>query len=184
MSPLLGIWASSIQGSKATSFDSIATVTVGAGGSSSITFSSIPSTYKHLQLRYIARSDRAVSLDSMDARFNGATSTSTSYHGLLGDGASASAYSGTITRDVSLGLLPGSSASSSTFGASVVDILDYSTANKNRVTRTLNGQDFNGSGQIRLVSGAWYDTTAINQIVLVCGGNFVQYSTFALYGIK
>lgn len=183
MSPILGIWAS--QGRNLGDFESIATVTVGAGGSSSITFSSIPSTYKHLQLRYIVRSDRAVSLDSIDARFNGVgTTVSTSYHGLYGDGSTAGAYNGTLTRDVSLALCAGASAPSNVFSASIVDILDYATANKNRVTRTLNGQDFNGSGQVRLVSAGWYDTAAINQIVLVCGGNFVQYSSFALYGCK
>ena len=38
-------------------YDSIATVVVGSGGASSITFSSVPSTYKHLQIRFIARND-------------------------------------------------------------------------------------------------------------------------------
>ena len=53
--PLLGILASSYPQAPATNFDSIATVTVGAGGSSSITFSSIPSTYTHLQIRFMAK---------------------------------------------------------------------------------------------------------------------------------
>lgn len=37
--------------SPSTDYDSIATTTVGAGGAASITFSSIPSTYQHLQIR-------------------------------------------------------------------------------------------------------------------------------------
>ena len=50
MSPILGIYASSQQASKLGNFYSIATV-LGNGSSSTITFSSIPSTYTHLQLR-------------------------------------------------------------------------------------------------------------------------------------
>ena len=57
MAPILGIWASqnysrySITGS----YESIATVTVGSGGSSYIEFTSIPGTYTHLQIRGILR---------------------------------------------------------------------------------------------------------------------------------
>ena len=41
------------------SYESIATVTVGAGGTSTITFSSIPTGYTHLQIRGIAQIGRA-----------------------------------------------------------------------------------------------------------------------------
>ena len=54
------------------SYESIATVTVGAGGSSSISFTSIPSTYKHLQLRGIINSTKsgASGADSLELTMN------------------------------------------------------------------------------------------------------------------
>ena len=52
-------------------YESIATVTVGAGGSSSVTFSSIPSTYTHLQIRFTAQcSNSATAADNLAFRFN------------------------------------------------------------------------------------------------------------------
>ena len=52
------------------SYESIATVSVGSGGQSSIVFSSIPSTYKHLQLRAIARTDYAAASIAFHLQFN------------------------------------------------------------------------------------------------------------------
>ena len=70
--PILGIIASSIQGSKTTAYESIATQTVGAGGVASVTFSSIPSTYKHLQLRIMSRADRSgAALTNLFIQING-----------------------------------------------------------------------------------------------------------------
>jgi hypothetical protein len=46
---ILGIIASSKLTAAAGDFESIATVTVGSGGSAVISFTSIPSTYAHLQ---------------------------------------------------------------------------------------------------------------------------------------
>ena len=72
------------------------------------------------------------------------------------------------------------------FGAYVVDVLDYANTNKYKTVRTLGGKDLNGSGQEGLYSNLWKNTNAITDITLkvVGGSNFVQYSHFALYGIK
>ena len=53
-----------------TSYESIATVTVGAGGSSSISFTSIPSTYKHLQIRAITRDTGTSYINNLAGYFN------------------------------------------------------------------------------------------------------------------
>lgn len=185
MSPLLGIWASSIQGSKATSFDSISTVTL-SGSQSTVSFSSIPSTYKHLQLRFIARTDLANPLDGLKLTFNSDTGT-TNYrsHFLIGDGSGVGAD--TSSTVINIGNITASQASSGQFGAGIVDILDYTSTNKNKTTRTLVGEDRNGAGSIRLISGLWFATpVAITGFTIssVNAANLVQYSTFALYGIK
>lgn len=192
MSPILGIYASSMQPAlSATSYESIATVTVGSGGSSTVTFSSIPQTYKHLQIRMIGRSSRSVGAEGAWFYFNGDTSSTTNYvrHVLEGDGASVTASASAPTAG---GTAPyyisGATALSNTFGVGVADILDYTDTNKYKTIRVLTGLDVNGSGgAVRLLSGFWkLNTNAITSITFDTqgGGNFAQYSSFALYGIK
>lgn len=169
------------------SYESIQTYTVGSGGSSSITFSSIPSTYKHLQIRAITKTDGAGNGYSMIASANGNTTTADYHsHFMLGDGSSASAAAYQVTGGVYLiGTTTGAGSASQLFSPMVIDILDYASTNKNKTFRYLAGQDRNGAGSITFGSGLWINTSAINSLNLsVNGGNLVQYSSIALYGIK
>ena len=172
-----------------TDYESIATVTVGTGGSNTITFSSIASTYSHLQIRYISRSTRASGSDSISFRFNGDSGSNYARHFLYGDGSSAGAGSTTSDTMSNCAIGAGNSAGASMFGGGVVDILDYTSTAKNKTIRTLSGADINGSGgDLRFSSGLWFATpAAITSITLYAQGgaaDFQQYSTFALYGIK
>ena len=192
MNPLLGIIASQNYPRGNPSYESIATVTVGAGGSSTITFSSIPSTYKHLQIRALARSNRNVSDgDFYSMRFN--SDSGANYiagHQLYGNGTSVTAYfNGASANQIYIERIPALNSTASVFGGMVLDLLDYQNANKYKTTRALLGFDNNSSspvGQIHFASGAWMSTTAINRIDITSGtsSSFVQYSQFALYGIK
>lgn len=170
------------------SYESIATATVGSGGSSSISFSSIPSTYKHLQVRGFARDDRAAVYDNLVMQFNSDTTT-TNYtsHLLQGNGSSASA-SNFVQNIAGAGVgnvLADGSVNASIFGAFVIDILDYANTNKYKTTRMIGGVDNNGSGVVGLTSGLWSNTAAISTILIKgLNGNLQQYSHFALYGIK
>lgn len=156
--------------------------TVGAGGAASITFSSIPSTYKHLQIRMITRNTSTGSL--VYAQFNGDTATNYSYHSLFGDGASPSAAGGATQAQLRVNQNPISTSLANTFAAGVTDILDYTNTSKNKTIRTMTGLDMNGSGSIYLYSGAWFNTAAVTSILVYPAANtFAQYSTFALYGI-
>ena len=183
MSPILGIYASSIQPSlNATSFDSIATTTVGSGGQSTVSFTSIPSTYKHLQLRAIMRD--AGGNGEFKIELNSDTTTTNYYrHGLYGDGASAAAF-GVNNNTVTPISYSGQTANA--FAVVVMDILDYTNTNKYKTLRTLGGYDVNGSGQEGLFSNLWKNTNAITDIALkvVGGSNFAQYSHFTRYGIR
>ena len=168
------------------SFESIATVSVGAGGTGSIDFTSIPSTYKHLQIRFIGRSNRADIDETLQIRINGATSNSYAEHALTGNGSSAYGGGTASTSTVFIGRLAGNNATSGVVGIGVIDILDYTNTNKNRTMRCLTGIDNNGSGWLSLFSGLYTSTTAITSIKLYMGyGTAIsQYSHFALYGIK
>ena len=164
-------------------------VQVGSAGSATITFSSIPATFTHLQLRVFARTNRtSQSFANLLIRFNNDTGSNYAYHDLFADGASAT-VSGTATQtSIIANRLTGAGATASIFGAIVVDVLDYTSTNKNKTVRALGGVDLNGSGALSYSSGLYFATpAAINRIDLttIAGTfDFVQYSTFALYGIK
>lgn len=170
------------------SYESIATVTVGSGGSASISFTSIPATYTHLQIRAIIRGTAsATNVDSI-IRFNNDSTIGNYYyyHQLYGDGSSATSNNANSDTTATLySFAPAANATASVFGGSVLDILDYSNTNKYKTTRSLHGYDNNGNGFIILRSGLWMQTSAINRIDLTpSSNNFAQYSQFALYGIK
>lgn len=168
----------------------IATTLVGSGGVNQVTFNDIPQTYKHLQLRIMARSTIADTNDFVIIKFNGDSGANYTYHYLRGDGTSASAQgSGYGTSDYlrSAGFISGANATSQVFGASVVDILDYANTSKLKTIRTLTGKDANSNnsdGRIYLWSLLWGSTDAITSINLTTQANIAQYSRFSLYGIK
>ncbi len=167
------------------SYESIASAS-GTGSSGSITFSSIPSTYKHLQLRAIGRSDYAGSNVQLAMRFNSDTATNYSTHNLIGIGSGSGTATGTAsTTYIEGGQMAGATLSASIYGVTIIDVLDYQDTNKFKTSRSLSGFDANGSGQVLLSSGAWRSTSAISSIVLLAGaGNWTTDSRFALYGIK
>jgi hypothetical protein len=175
---LLGIIASSLPAA-AGDFESIATITVGSGGSATITFSSIPATFTHLQIRAVLKQSIG---SGAFARFNSDTGSNYARHRVQGNGATASA-----TGDASQNkVLINTSQGFSDFGTIVMDILDYANTNKYKTERHLFGIDLNGSGAVGLESNLWRDTSAITQIEFISpnGGNYSEYSSFALYEIR
>jgi hypothetical protein len=174
-----------------TSYESIATVTVGSGGSATIDFTSIPSTFKHLQLRGIVRCDNTTNTN-LQWRLNSDNSNANyNIHILRGTGSavvseavtSGSANSFIVANEP----VAKSSDTSGIFGTVIIDLLDYSNTNKYKTTRALAGRDVNGTGgAVTLTSSLWQSTSAVSSISLsvVNSLNFVQYSSFALYGIK
>lgn len=172
-----------------TAYESIATVSVGAGGSSTVSFTSIPSTYKHLQIRGFVRTANPGQFSVQKMTFNSDTSSSNyvTLHQIYGFGASVASQSSTGNGWIYQSYLAGANAPANMFGGFVTDILDYTSTNKNKTTRTLAGTDQNGAGAITFGSGLWMNSsTAINRIDIVddSAGNISQYSQFALYGIK
>ena len=173
-------------GAAATSYESIATTTVGAGGASSVTFSSIPSTYKHLQIRMIARAGGATAADTdIKMQFNSDTAANYSQHYLYGSGTAAAASGSANTAYAQGGDVVLGGIAANIFSAGIIDILDYADTNKYKTSRVLTGFDANGSGYVWFESGNWRSTSAISSIVLTpFSSTFSQYSSFALYGVK
>jgi len=168
------------------SFESIATTTVAAGGTGTITFSAIPSTYTHLQIRAFGQTNRgSVSYDGAQMRINGDTASNYSAHNLTGTGSAASSSS-SLTTYMQLPWVGFGTTTGSNWGGSIIDILDYANTSKFKTIRALGGADGNGSGYVTLTSGNWRSTSAITSITFVPDGGttWSQYTQFALYGIK
>ena len=178
-------------GTTATSaFDSLGTVVL-AANSTTVTFSNIPQTYAHLQLRYVTRTStaNAGSWSSMvfSTSFN-AGATGYNNHILYGDGTNAlSAYEG-LTNRINFGTTAGNGSIANSFGSGVFEILDYSNTNKFKTVRFLDGFDSNTSGLVALRSGLWQSSSAISSITFgpenFAGLSYLTNSSFSLYGIK
>ena len=191
---ILGIIASSKLTAVVGDFESIATVTVGSGGAADVEFTSIPATYTHLQIRGIGRSTASGNYrQGVSMRVNSDSGSNYSFHRLWGTGAIVAAgglASQTLMNQVAF--VTDSSGLANSFGTTVIDILDYANTNKYKTLRSLTGFDNNttgGAGEqggVLFLSDAWYDTSAITSISLFpeSSGNFAEYSTYALYGIK
>jgi hypothetical protein len=188
MSPILGITASQITG-RLTSFDSIATVALSTSALS-ITFSSIPSTYTHLQLRLFSQTDQSNYNDGVIMKFNGDTGQNYTLHWMYGDGSNASPLTIAPYGGVRAAQTAGNVNQPNptyTFGGNITDLLDYSNTNKYKTVKSLGGANANGVGQMMFASGVWMNTAAINSIVLTPTGSafgFRPYTHAALYGIK
>ena len=170
------------------SYESIATVTVGSGGSANVEFTSIPSTFKHLQIRAIGKAinTTAIAKDIL-LQFNSDTGNNYSRHLLAGDGSTAYAGAGTSTNHITIGTFPDNNFGASFFAPFVTDILDYTDTNKYTTVRSLGGYEVNDAtySGVRYLSGNWRNTNAITSIkIYIDDRNIDQYSSFALYGIK
>jgi len=177
-------------GGVANSYESISTSTLGSAAAS-VTINSIPSTYKHLQLRVFANATGTGGgfPDALIQCNSDTTATNYAGHVLGGDGSSAYASSGigvTFTGAYIGDMRDSTTPVSPT--AKVIDILDYTSTNKNKTIRTLSGWDANGSGQLRFASGLWMNSgTAVSSLTITIrsgSANLASGSTFALYGIK
>ncbi len=182
MSPILGIFASANQGQFIVypSYESIASTTLGST-TATITFSSIPATYQHLQLRFAAS---ASTVSGLRIQFNSDTGSNYAWHQVYGTGAAVVAGAGTSQASIALGY--DNKANISFPAPGVTDILDYTNTNKYTTIRTLTGTEQNtADGLIIYRSGLWMNTAAITSMtIFLDSGSFNQYSSFALYGLK
>lgn len=168
-------------------YESIATQTL-TGNSTSVTFSSIPSTYQHLQIRAITRTADVTTDSSAFLQVNGDTGANYASHNLRGTGTSALAggsASGTAVQIASF--YPGASYSANIYGVTIIDLHDYKSTTKNKTFRIFNGVDNNAgdtSSRIYLVSGLWMNTNAVTSITITGNNAFASGCVFSLYGIK
>ena len=153
-----------------------------------VTFSGIPQTFTHLQIRLTGRILYADTANQVYVQINGDASTSNyRSHILYGDGFGGLSFDYGTGRGYGIqGFLTATNALANTFGVNVIDILDYSNSNKNKVLRSLSGIESNSStGPIAaVVSTLYISTNQITQILLSgLNGNFIAGTRVDLYGI-
>lgn len=182
MSPIPGIVASQISGhlTLPNSYESIATVNA-SGSSSTITFNSIPGTYKHLQIRGIINVSAASGSVDIGMRFNSDSGSNYSEHYSYGDGSATTSNGGTNLTVVST-FYAYDSSTTQNVSPGIFDILDYANTNKYKTVRGLTGP-----ADVNLIvfrSSNWRSTSAITSITLTSTGTIRSTSQVALYGIK
>tara|TARA_R110000751_G_scaffold91669_2_gene179785 strand:- start:203 stop:775 length:573 start_codon:yes stop_codon:yes gene_type:complete len=184
-----GFWAAS-GGGAAGAFDLLETTTT-SGSPSFITFSGLGSYsgYKHLQLRITARSDFGGGLNQLAFRINDVATSSYAQHSLEGDGTSVTSAAFASRSNMSApDSIAGSGASANIFGAAVVDILDFSSTNKNTTIRGLVGTaatgDISEPNKIMLFSGMYNSTDAVTSIRCTVTDTWADNSRLSLYGVK
>ncbi len=170
------------------SFESIATFTA-SGGETSTTFSSIASTYKHLQIRGIYRDTTTGGFSKqLGLRFNGDTGSNYPYHAIYGDGSAVYAIGNTAQNQLYTAYSgTDSSMTANCFGGSIIDIIDYASTTKNKTLRHFGGVNDNVADtnrRIGLSSGFWMSTSAITSVTLLPASAFAAGTVFSLYGIK
>ena len=163
----------------------IASTTVGSGGVTSVTFSSIPATYTDLLVYQSARSDSSAPYRYQNMTFNG-SGTGYTWKDLYGDSGTVGSQSASTTY---AGYTPAATATTSTFSNTEYYISNYASSNNkswydNSVTE--NNASTSGSIITEMGVGVWANSAAITSITLTAYGtsNYVQYSSFYLYGIK
>ena len=168
----------------ATTYEAIATVTVGSGGAATIDFTSIPATYTDLcfLLSFRAANSGSAGYDFYaDMSFNGSTSTAT-FRRLAG-------YITTVASDTGTRLYAasflGNTGTANTFGNGQVYIPNYASSNYKSYGSESAAETNSTNNYLDMTAGLWSNTAALTSVTFTpSAGNFAQYSSATLYGIK
>ena len=161
----------------------IASQTVSGTGTSTITFSNIPQDFQSIRFHIWGRGTYNNSGNGLSivVGYNGYSGTANFRHTLLGDGSGVS-NSSYASSNGTVGSQPDVNASSTIYGANIIEIVDYANPNKNKTLNYTGGFDRNGSGSIVVGSSFITLSTAINSVILTTDGNWGDASRIDLYG--
>jgi hypothetical protein len=163
----------------ADTFVKIATVTVGSGGAATMAFSSIPSTYTDLVIKYSTR-DADTGGSAVYVTFNG-LSTNRTMRTLVGTGSVANSSNWTVI----YGRGDSGDRTANTFSNGEIYIPNYAGSNNKSVSIDSVEENNATGAYAALAAGLWASTDAITSITLTPSvANFVQYTTATLYGIS
>ena len=159
----------------------ISSITVGSGGISAISFTSIAQTYTDLIIKASAKSDRVSgsNTDYFKIKFNGSTAgyTDKSLYGNGGAGQSETNNATTYGFDF---VLPGTSGSN--FGNFEMYVPNYTSANYKSWSVDAVAEENATTAYVSLNANLWSNTAAITSISIESANavNLKPYSTFYL----
>lgn len=160
----------------------IAHTEVGSGGVSNIEFTSIPQTYTDLLVLYSLRESPANIIANTFFTING-TSTNYSERMLRGLSGVAAGFSQSSS-SIQWIYIPGSSATSNTFGNARVYIPNYTEATAKSISIDVVTEDNSADSTVVINAALWNNTAAITSLKIApSSSNIVQYSSATLYGI-
>ena len=167
-------------------YNKIAGITVGAGGASTIDFTSIPSTYTDLVIKLSCRIGSAADRDGVLLTFNNNTSSYSFRRAYAYDAGLSGSDSGSSQSSVAIGNTTANNATSNTFGNHEIYIPNYAGSNNKSISVEADAENNSTtSWQITMTAGRWDNSAAIDRVTLTAASStFVQYSTATLYGIK
>jgi hypothetical protein len=185
--PLGILSAAGAGGVDLSSYELISTTILGSAQSSVVfDVSALASTYKHLQIRYVMRSDRAgVPYSNGALRMNADTGSNYNAHYLVGNGSTVSSGFVSSATSMLIGNQPGGTFTANAFSAGVMDILDAFSTTKFKTVRSLSGQVGNDNA-LSLQSGLYRSTNAATSVTVLNwdGANLAANSRFSIYGLK
>jgi hypothetical protein len=169
----------------ANTYDLIASVTVGSGGTSTITFSSIPGTYTDLVIKTSLR-DTVASIANAGMRviFNN-SSTGYSRRTLYGNGTTVISDMETSVSWARVGQQPGANATANTFSSDEVYIPNFTISNGKSLGGDSVSENNATEAYTNIVAGYWANSATVTSISLQSNSAaWTQNSTAYLYGIK
>jgi hypothetical protein len=174
-------------GGSAGAYEQIATTILGSN-QATISFASIAQTYKHLQIRYSAKSNSTTASGEGHVRLQGAfnsNSTDSNYaiHVLRGVASNPVLSEAETSSRKGFGA---ATRNAGNFCSAIIEILDYASTSKNTTTRTFWGYNGSTASQVGIHSLLFNNTAAVTSIDITTedGSSFVSGSRFSLYGIK
>jgi len=171
----------------ANTFKKIQTVTVGSGGATDITFTSIPQSYTDLKIVLSGRSTQGNVYGGGAIQFNADTASNYRWRRLRGDAGTGAAASDNSTSATAITNwdMAGANATASIFGNIEIYIPNYTTANAKSVSVDYVGENNAAESHMGIVAGIWTGTAAITSVKLYsAGGNLAQYTSATLYGVS
>ena len=168
----------------ANTYTAIATTTVGSGGASTISFTSIPGTYTDLVLALSLRQSGSGG-SNVAMTFNSSTTSYTNIDLIVANTSITSESTVLGTSSIKIGFITSPDYTSSTFANTQVYIPNYAGSNYKTVSTEQVMENNASTVYFGLFAGLWSNTSGITSITLTPQtGNFIQYSTATLYGIS
>jgi hypothetical protein len=163
-------------------YEPIATTTA-TGSPTSITFSSIPSTYTDLVL--VANIQHSSNSGDQMRLGNGSLDTGSNYSNtkIYGTSSSNGSTRGSNASSIDIAAVAISAPNSGYFAPLIINIQNYANTSTNK---TVIARYNDAGGELNATVGLWRSTSAIDTVSLFPGGG-ISYNNgcvFTLYGIK